>query len=262
MNLQKINGLLSSFAGISLAEMAEVRLMNRIDTKYIATESQLEMLLPMLQADYRAQETGSMRACPYRTVYFDTPDRSMYLMHHNRRCVRQKIRARKYVGSGLSFVENQDQEQPWPHAEKAHKHRQHRPVHERPERAGVCEPELRICRRGAHAARRKLLQAHHAGQQRQDRARLTIDINLCFVNASNGQRASLDNIVIIELKQDGHAQSASKREMNRLGIRKAGFSKYCIGAALTDSSLKCNLFKKKIRRITKMQLACHATLNQ
>ena len=261
MNLQKINGLLSSFAGISLAEMTEVRLMNRIDTKYIATESQLEMLLPMLQADYRAQETDSMRACPYRTVYFDTPDRSMYLMHHNLRCVRQKIRAREYVGSGLSFVEIK--------TKNNHGRTQKKRISIGSIDRCTSDPSVLafVNRNSGFAA--EGLTPHVENSFRRitlvnngKTERLTIDINLCFVNASNGQRASLDNIVIIELKQDGHAQSASKREMNRLGIRKAGFSKYCIGAALTDSSLKCNLFKKKIRRITKMQLACHATLNQ
>ena len=46
---------LSSFAPITLKEMSGIKLMNRIDTKYITTEEHLMKLLEMLSKNYRVQ---------------------------------------------------------------------------------------------------------------------------------------------------------------------------------------------------------------
>ena len=57
---------------------------------------------------------------------------------------------------------------------------------------------------------------------------------------------------IIELKQDGHNSSPIKEILRKLHIQSSGFSKYCIGSALTVSHLKCNRLKPKLRMLNKM----------
>ena len=101
-----LESVLETFSPISLGEMDSIRLMNRIDTKYLTTTSVLVRLLEDAAArGYRALETDGTRLCPYDTLYYDTPELQMFLDHHNRRLVRQKVRTRTYVGSGQTFLE-------------------------------------------------------------------------------------------------------------------------------------------------------------
>ncbi len=82
--------------------------------------------------------------------------------------------------------------------------------------------------------------------------RLTIDTGVKFRCLQSGKISSLDNIVIIELKQDGHNSSPIKEILRKLHIQSSGFSKYCIGSALTVSHLKCNRLKPKLRMLNKI----------
>ena len=49
--------------------MKDIRLMNRIDTKFVTTESVLRRLLEMAAEDYFVQETDGLRISPYYTLY-------------------------------------------------------------------------------------------------------------------------------------------------------------------------------------------------
>ena len=60
--------LLEQFPAITLEEMSAVKLMNRIDTKFVTTLPQLERLLEMAQGDYYAQEIGGERNMLCRDV--------------------------------------------------------------------------------------------------------------------------------------------------------------------------------------------------
>ena len=64
---------------ITLDEMSAIKLMNRVDTKYVMRESQLEELLQMAVEEYSVQVIGDVRACRYDTLYYDTAERTMYL---------------------------------------------------------------------------------------------------------------------------------------------------------------------------------------
>ena len=83
--------------------------------------------------------------------------------------------------------------------------------------------------------------------------RLTIDCNLKFRNFAVGTTASFDELVVMELKQDGRARSLLKQVLFDLRIKPYKISKYCIGTAMTRPEVKQNRFKKKIRRINKLK---------
>ncbi len=51
-----IKGLLDSMTPITLEEMSDIRLMNRLDTKYVASKEQLVQLLGLVQDKYFVQE--------------------------------------------------------------------------------------------------------------------------------------------------------------------------------------------------------------
>lgn len=91
---------------VTLDQMKGIRLMNRIDTKYVLPQRLLAPLLEQAALNgYRIQQIDGARACRYDTLYYDTPSREMYRLHHDRRLVRQKIRTRTYVESGSTFLE-------------------------------------------------------------------------------------------------------------------------------------------------------------
>jgi len=82
--------------------------------------------------------------------------------------------------------------------------------------------------------------------------RLTIDSSLRFHNLVTGREQDMGDIVIIELKRDGLQPSPILRLLNELRIHPLGFSKYCIGSALTNSDLRQNRFKPRLTAIAKL----------
>ena len=85
--------------------------------------------------------------------------------------------------------------------------------------------------------------------------RLTIDFDIQFYNYHTEEHSEMENIVVIELKRDGRCHSPILPMLRQLRIKPAGFSKYCIGASVTDEGLHINRFKKRLIKIRKIQQA-------
>ena len=247
---KSILDLLEQLPPISLEEMGGIKLMNRLDRKYLATISQLEQLLAMAQGKYYAQMIGGCRFNPYRTVYLDTPDEEMYLAHHNGRLVRQKVRVRTYLDSGDTFLEVKNKDN---HGRTKKK------------RIPVQGLDTLVADGGDELlnkyARYTLGQLVPKVENRFERItlvnlakteRLTIDTHVKFHHWETGCDNSFDRLVIIELKRDGNVPSPVLDILHQLRIHPSGFSKYCIGTVLTKSEIKQNMFRPKIRKIEKM----------
>jgi hypothetical protein len=82
--------------------------------------------------------------------------------------------------------------------------------------------------------------------------RLTIDFNVQFMNFETGNYRDTDNLVIIELKRDGNVFSPVVSILRDIHVHPSGFSKCCIGMALTDKSLKQNNFKERIHSLERI----------
>ena len=67
--MEEILGIVQGMKPITLDEMSAVKLMNRIDTKYVVTEEQLRTILSGICNSYYAQEVEGNRLSPYSTVY-------------------------------------------------------------------------------------------------------------------------------------------------------------------------------------------------
>lgn len=262
---------------IDLDRIAAVRLMNRVDTKFLADERQCMRLLEEAADRYYVQAIGTVRACRYSTLYYDTPQWEMYHLHHNRRLTRQKVRTRTYVETGVSFLEVKN---------KSNKGRT------RKLRMRIGGGIFATAPSDAEAAAFLRQKSSYAPDtltpslatrfvrvtlvNRAMTERLTIDFDLHFTNvragageaergaaaASGGAgaerhrdangTASLGGLAIIELKQDTTAPSPMKEILARLRIKPFKISKYCIGEALTNPHVKRNRFKAKLRAIDKM----------
>ncbi len=236
---------------ITLDEMSGIRLMNRLDTKYVASKKQLISLLHLVQDKYYVQETLENRVIPYCTTYFDTDDHQMYMMHHNKRASRCKVRVRTYVASKLTFLEVKNKNN-----------------HGRTKKKRIEVPSLETFRETEGASelvlkktRIPLGSLNPVIQNNFDRVtlvnydkteRLTIDFNIRFKNFETGYEHDTDQLVVIELKRDGNVYSPIINLLRDIHVPVSGFSKCCIGMALTDTSLKRNNFKPRLRSIEKI----------
>ena len=248
-----IEAAASSIPPITLEEMDAVKLLNRIDSKYLTSEATLlKVLGDARAAGYRVLETEGEKVSPYNSVYYDTPWLRMFLDHHNRRLVRQKVRTRVYVNSGTAFLEIK---------------RKNNHGRTKKKRIGIAEAEM-MGFSGDSAACDYL--ASHSWFTVQDLSpvlstdfrritlvnpakteRITIDTSLMFTNFRTGKKASLEDAVIIELKQDGHAASQMKGILLDNRVKPVRVSKYCVAVTLTDPSVKSGRFKVKVRAIEK-----------
>ena len=82
--------------------------------------------------------------------------------------------------------------------------------------------------------------------------RLTIDTQLQFHNLISGQDRDMGPLVVVELKRDGLVFSPVLEMLRQLHIHPHGFSKYCMGAALTNPTLTQHRFKLKLREVEKI----------
>ena len=244
-----MNKFLSDYEPITLEEMSGIKLMNRIDTKFVTTRDRLLLLLDMARDEYRAQDLRGNRLSRYETTYFDTHDFAMYRIHQAGHAGRQKIRFRTYVSSNLQFMEVKTKNN-----------------HGRTKKKRIPVSDMNL----ADEQKRLFLAAHlrydadtlqPAIRNQFDRItlvnhakteRLTIDTNLAFHNLVSGEERQMNPLVIIELKRDGLCYSPVLEMLRQLRIQPHGFSKYCMGSALTNAQLPVNRFKEKLIEINKI----------
>ena len=242
--------LLKTFAPISLEQMSSVKLMNRTDTKFVTTQKQLQQLLTMALKDYYIQEIDGQRNLEYDTTYFDTRGFDMYCEHQHGHANRQKIRFRTYCISGLQFMEVKTKNN---HGRTKKKRMEVTDMNLRDEEkrqflsehlrydAGSLQPAL-----NNHFSRITLV-------NRAKTERLTIDSSLRFHNLQNDLMLDMGDLVIIELKRDGQVFSPVLEMLHQLHIHPHGFSKYCMGSALTcQRLLPVNRFKTKLIEVRKL----------
>jgi len=97
--------ILNEFDSITLQEMENVKLMDRIDTKFMFHVNTLNDILKSLSSHYLILEINGNKISTYNTVYFDTNEFDLYNKHHAGKLNRYKIRHRTYVESNLGFLE-------------------------------------------------------------------------------------------------------------------------------------------------------------
>lgn len=258
--MQTINHILQQFEPISLSEMSAVKLMNRVDTKYVTSRQQLSDILTLAAEEYYVQQIDDQRIAEYDTLYFDTMALDMYTSHHNRHLVRQKVRIRRYVGSPSNVAEGQDltflevkNKNNKGRTKKKRIEVEDQQVLERPTSEVTAFMEKR-CRYDWIFLIPQLRTSFHRITlvNKQKTERLTIDMQLCWENQQTGIRKAFDDLVIIELKRDGNSASPMLGIMQQLRIKPMKISKYCVGTALTNPNVKQNRFKQKIRKISKL----------
>jgi len=240
---------LLQFQKITLQEMEAVQLQDRMDTKLVFHRDRLPFILARLKDDYLVFEINNCRLSPYQTLYFDDDRWKLYLMHHNEKMNRFKLRYRTYVNSDLSFFEVKYKN----NKGRTQKERIKVPCvsNEIDESAAKLMKEITNLEPAGFFPKLWVNYSRITFVSKLKTERVTVDLHLCYKN--NDSRIALDDLVIAEVKQ-GRASSGSPflRLMKEQGIRAGAISKYCLGVVMLHDNVKKNNFKIKMMTVNKI----------
>lgn len=239
---------LEGFRGHCLAEQMQARLMNRVDTKFLVPAYLLDACLRGLEHHYSILEIDGRRRFTYDTLYFDTPERQLYLDHHNGKLNRFKLRIRHYRETGDSFLEVKKKN----NRERTIKNRL--PLTSQTVASSRVVPFLEE-QLGRPVA--GMLPALFVGYRRmtfmsaRGTERITVDTGLGFHSADRRSGLCLPDVAVFEVKYDRKVPySPFLERLGQLGSRPVQFSKYCIGTSLLfGHECKTNRFKPLLRRL-------------
>lgn len=246
--MQQTAHIINAFETISLKEMENVSLMKRTDTKFVIHEKHLIEVLESIKDQYRVLEINKNRMLPYSSLYFDTPKKKFYIDHHNRKVNRTKVRIRKYVESGICFLEIKQKDGKGKTTKS---------------RISIDDFEPELSENSTNFIQKITKQNYDLAPSiwnkfnritlvnKTAKERLTIDLNLSF--KKNNDFKTFTNLVIIELKQERFTRTSPiVKQLKSKQINPYSLSKYCIGMISIYNELKYNRFKKKLIKINKI----------
>ena len=237
----KIRLILDQYQPISLDDIEAIKLMNRMDTKYIVPTDTLMRLLEELSDDYLVLEIDSHRFGEYQSVYYDTCDLDMFRSHVTAHYPRFKVRERRYSQNGLQFLEvkhkatngrTSKKRLPLENETDFDTVAEHIVVPHTPFRTEELYPQL------SNSFNRITL----VNKVRTER--LTLDFDLQFNSLDGVATPVFKQTAVVELKQDKKADSVIARRLRDENIRPCGMSKYCVGMLLLYSNLTYKMYKK------------------
>ena len=234
---------------VALDEVQDLALLRRTDVKYLLPRGDLAELLSATRTAYSVLQINGRRVQRYRTLYYDTPDLALYLLHHNGARRRFKVRCRNYVESDLTCLEVKSRE------------RGDRTIKSRIEvpkiLPALTQPALAYVARTVrdtnvtlealrptlwNAFSRITLVSLSHGE------RITLDMNVALTVGARS--VYLDDWVIVEIKGEAARRDTPMvRALRARGLRPTGLSKYCMGVASLYPTVKHNRFSRKLRLI-------------
>ena len=234
---------------LSLDELDKVKLLDRLDTKFVFNQIQLSLILEKIKPYYRILEINNSPVCKYDNTYFDTADFLFYNQHHNENRKRFKVRLRKYSINSKSFFEIKI------------KNNKNRTVKKRllVDKMNKClskqEQDMVSKIIGLQPNQlNKILNLHFSRITLANNSfseRLTIDTNLSIKNGTGSK--FFDQLVISEIKQKKYNPKSDYIQILRnLKIPEMRFSKYCMSMLHINKGIKYNRFKPKLLQINKI----------
>ena len=249
--VSNIEKALAGFSGISLEEVQRASLMRRKDSKYMFGFNHVPHLLEEASRHYRILDIDGIRSHNYQTFYYDTASRDMYLMHHNGRVNRHKIRFRKYGTSDDIFLEVKKKDS----RGVTIKNR----MQTSNSKASILSREEEFLSVYSPYDDVEMLPVLENSFNRitmvspdQDE-RITLDYQLWFSSKVSDETLEIPGVSIAEIKFKDHLSgSFFHAALRRARVIPRRFSKYCIGMAMLNPELKQNLFKERVRQVQKI----------
>lgn len=246
--MKTFSEIIDQFNSTSLKEMNSVKLLNRVDIKFVCSIYKLKDVLEDLSEFYKVLEIDGRRIMSYQTKYYDTADFKMYLAHQNGKLNRYKVREREYVNSDLNFLEIKF---------KNNKSRTIKSRIIRDEKLNYfAKNEIDFLDTKSPFSHDELEVKLHNSFQRvtlcNEFERITIDFKLKFEN-NNGSKSIFPLLAIIEVKQDNlSSKSDVVKVLKKHNVRSNSFSKYCVGISMIYPHLKSNRLKSNFLLINKL----------
>ncbi|HOZ30554.1 MAG TPA: polyphosphate polymerase domain-containing protein [Bacteroidales bacterium] len=237
--MNSIDEILQTFDTVLLEQLDSVKLLNRVDAKYVLKTTLLPEILNNLKNDYFVLEINNKRASHYKTLYFDTPDFCFFYQHQTGRLERTKIRIRTYLETGISFLEIKTKNN---HSKTSK------------ERMPILKPEDINDKTCQKFLRKKIdkdtilkpvIEVKYSRITLVNKSfseRLTIDTDLNY--KIDGKTLEFLGLCIMELKQDKTAKSTVRDVLREKHIFVSSLSKYCLGVASLYPQVK--ILKKKL----------------
>jgi hypothetical protein len=240
---------IEAIPSVGLSQLDSVSLLNRMDSKYVVTLSQLDFIFECLQSNYSILEINGIKVFTYENNYFDTPDLMFYKDHHNGYMNRLKVRSRRYVESNLCFFEIKKKEK----INRTNKYRESTPdfiTSVNPERTQVIQNFTRKSVKEVNLilnnnfSRITLVNKNFT-------ERVTIDCNLSFMDGKSV--INFNDVAIIEVKQSKSSQSSELTSFLKTHhIREQSISKYIYGVVLLRPEIKKNNFLPILKKINSL----------
>jgi hypothetical protein len=248
----KITEAIEKLDPVGLDDMSSIRFMNRVDIKYVVPLNKLHDLLKLLEGKYKILEINNIRALPYSTTYFDTDDYLFYIQHVRGKSERYKLRYRIYESSGDSFLEVKKKNlkgrtMKWRICndftpgifddEALNFMAKHLPVEHEKLNPSIINSFSRVTLAGLETMER-----------------VTLDFDISYKNVRTGKKDGMPYLAIVELKKDGNSISCPFNTiMKSLNSYPTGFSKYVMGLAFLDETLKKNMIKRRFIILNKIE---------
>lgn len=245
-----INEVIEGFETIPLEESSKVNFLKRMDLKYMASHDQLIAVLEAVKKDYYVMTIKGKRVQGYKTTYFDTPENAFYTAHHNGHNNRLKVRKREYLNTGEHFLEIKRKKLNGNTSKK-------RTTIEGENDAAVDEQDNLFIQKHVLGGIADLSPKIDTMFFRTTlvsklfNERVTIDIDLNYKDYEGGVLQT-KNLYIVEVKcNKSSGYTPIRKALKDNAVRTGGFSKYCIGRAAMDETLRQNNFKFKVKLLKK-----------
>ncbi|MBE9487711.1 MAG: VTC domain-containing protein [Bacteroidetes bacterium] len=249
--VKKVTTVIDNFDTICLEDSGKVKFLKRCDYKFVTNIEKLCEILDYIKEDYFVMTIKEAKIQDYRTTYFDTDDNYFYICHHNQRNNRFKVRKREYVNTGEHFLEIK------------RKTLNGRTTKKRINSFTETDEQVTI---DENVFIKKYIQNELEGLSpkldtnfkrltlvsKKFDERVTVDLGLKFKEYENNTDYQTNNLCIIEVKCNKMCGKTSiLNALKKFNVRLGGFSKYCIGRAVLNKTLKQNNFKVKVNLLRK-----------
>jgi len=239
---------LSTLNKISLKELDSLKLLNRVDTKFVFHLDMLAVILDEVAGNYEVLDIENKRVFQYESLYFDTKEFEHYLAHHNGRPNRIKVRFRKYTDSGDVYFEIKKRIKD----SRTDKYRVKLDnIHT--ELNGLETNLMNELSIPSELLENKIWINYQriTLASKTTKERVTIDLNLSFDNIV--KRKDFPSIVIAEIKQDKFSRVSNfVTVLRKYNIPEFRISKYAIAIAMMEDGIKNNAFKEKVNKLLKI----------
>ena len=232
---------------IYLEEINTLKLLNRVDRKYLLNKSEyLQFSEEVARLGYRVLTVNNCIVQNYQTTYYDNEKLQFYLDHHNKRLNRVKVRIRTYKTTGDTFLEVKQRVNSGGETRK-----KRIPLEDN---LFLGDRETKFIDKYSKIPANELQPVAQTDFERvtltsdEWKERVTIDFNLKIIFKE--KNIHLQDIVIIEVKKEKNsAFNGISNYLKGKSIRPIPLSKYCLAIAALNPNIKHNQFKPILRKL-------------